>query len=332
LTNFARYLLFFQKFSSLKKISFLFFLLFSLLLFFSPSSLLFSSLLPPSCFFSQTAKLTQQRARTEAEPPCSPPSWSPSPQPCPLCAPPAPLRLPLSGELHMSSHGAPTPAMAASHGEPHTISFFFVGWPKRIHMTSHLLSPRSILSETNSNLWILWDSIFQLNSDFITNSNLNPSGLLPHPYISLGGPPPRIPMSIPPQNQALAATHVPPSPSPLPLFQSPLFKLNRVPVVRSQEPNHRKKNHVETWSVASTIYHRSLTDVSHRAATFTVNLKSIRRYRWVSLAVPSLPDFTDLKSKVYSSSYSKFQWTSDEVPASRLHCCLLPWAPSEFYK
>jgi hypothetical protein len=40
-----------------------------------------------------------------------------------------------------------------------------------------LLSPPSILSETNINLWILQDFIFQLNSDFISNLNHNPSGL-----------------------------------------------------------------------------------------------------------------------------------------------------------
>jgi hypothetical protein len=79
-----------------------------------------------------------------------------------------------------------------------------------------LLSSTSILPETKFNLRILWDSIFQLNSDFISNSNLNPSGLLPHPYISLGAPPPRIPMPIPSQNQVLAATRVPP-PLPLPV-------------------------------------------------------------------------------------------------------------------
>jgi hypothetical protein len=157
--------------------------------------------------------------------------------------------------------------MAALHEEPHTSSFFFVGWPKRMHMTSLLQSPPSILSETNSNLWILRDSIFQLNSDFISNSNLNPSGLLPHPYISLGAPPPRIPMPILPQNWALVTTRVPP-PSPPSLFRSPPFKLNHVPVMRSQGSNHRKKNHVETRSVASAIYRRSLTVVSRRAATF----------------------------------------------------------------
>jgi hypothetical protein len=48
-----------------------------------------------------------------------------------------------------------------------------------------------------------------------------------------------------------------------------------VPVVRSQAPNHRKKNHIKTQSVASAIYHRSLAVVSHRAATFPANMKSI---------------------------------------------------------
>jgi hypothetical protein len=142
-------------------------------------------------------------------------------------------------------------------------------------MTFLLLSLSSIFSEMNSNLRILWDSVFQLNSDFISNSNLNPSGLLPHPYISLGAPPPRIPMPIPRQNRALAATRVPPPSSPQPLFRSPPFKLNHVPVVRSQIPNHRKKNHVETRSVASAIYRRILAVVSRRAVTFPVNLKSI---------------------------------------------------------
>jgi hypothetical protein len=68
----------------------------------------------------------------------------------------------------------------------------------------------------NSNLRILWDFIFQLNSNFISNSNLNPSGLLPHLYISLGAPPPHLPNGILPQNETPAATQVPP-PSPVPL-------------------------------------------------------------------------------------------------------------------
>jgi hypothetical protein len=141
-------------------------------------------------------------------------------------------------------------------------------------MTSLLLSPPSILSETNSNLQILRDSVFQLNSDFISNSNLNPSGLLPHPYISLGAPPRRIPLPIHSQNRALAATRVSP-PSPLPVVAT-----TSIPNYSLQiKPNHRKKNHVKTRSVSSAIYRRSLTVVSRRSATFPANLKSIRRYR-----------------------------------------------------
>jgi hypothetical protein len=133
-------------------------------------------------------------------------------------------------------------------------------------MTSLLQSPPSILSETNSNLQILRDFIFQLNSDLISNSNPKAFGLLPHPYISLGASPLRIPMPTPRQNQAPAATRVPPT-SPLPVVAAisilnPPFKLNYVSVVRSQGPNHRKKNHVETRFVSSAIYHQSLVIVS----------------------------------------------------------------------
>jgi hypothetical protein len=56
------------------------------------------------------------------------------------------------------------------------------------------------------------------------------------------------------------------------------FKLNPVSVVRDRKPNHRKKNHIETQSVASTIYRRSLAIVSHQVATFPSNLKSIRHH------------------------------------------------------
>jgi hypothetical protein len=66
-----------------------------------------------------------------------------------------------------------------------------------MRMTSLLLSPPSILFETISNLRILRDSIFQLNLDFISNSNLNPSGLLPHSYINLDAPLSRIPPANP---------------------------------------------------------------------------------------------------------------------------------------
>jgi hypothetical protein len=86
-----------------------------------------------------------------------------------------------------------------------------------MHKTSLLQSPPSILSEMNSNLQILRDFVFQLNSDFISNSNPKTFGLLPHTYISLGAPPPRITMPISPQNRTLAATRVPP-PLPTPII------------------------------------------------------------------------------------------------------------------
>jgi hypothetical protein len=63
----------------------------------------------------------------------------------------------------------------------------------------------------------LWDFVFQLNSDFISNSNPKASRLLPHPYIILGAPPPRIPMPISAKNRTIAATRVTP-PSPLPVI------------------------------------------------------------------------------------------------------------------
>jgi hypothetical protein len=130
-------------------------------------------------------------------PSCSPPMASSM---LPPSHAPSSFRLsPLSNE---HSHGRPWKLQLRpwlpSHGEPHTDSFFVMRWPKPMHMTSLLQSPPSIVSEMNSNLQILRDSVFQLNSDFISNSNLNPSGLLPHPYISLGAPPPCIPMPPPP--------------------------------------------------------------------------------------------------------------------------------------
>jgi hypothetical protein len=133
---------------------------------------------------------------------------------------------------------------------PQTSSVFFVGQLKRMHTTSLLQSPPSILSKMNANLPILWDFVFQSNSDFISNLNLNRFRLLPCTYISLGAPPPHPSIPISPQNQTLAATglhhhHWCPS-SPPPLFQSHPFKLNPVPVLRSHGPNHRRKNHVET--------------------------------------------------------------------------------------
>jgi hypothetical protein len=146
-----------------------------------------------------------------------------------------------------------------------------------MHTTSLLLSPPSTLTETNSNLRILQDFIFQLNSDFISNLNLNPSGLLLCPYISLGAPTPCLPIPISSKNWTLAATQVPPhrrclSPPP-PLFQSPPFKLNPVSVVRSQWPNHRRKNHVKSLSVATAIYRWSLTIVFHQDCDFFSELE-----------------------------------------------------------
>jgi hypothetical protein len=44
------------------------------------------------------------------------------------------------------------------------------------------------------------------HSDFISNSNFNPVGLLSRSYISLGAPPPRPSTQISPQNQPLATT------------------------------------------------------------------------------------------------------------------------------
>jgi hypothetical protein len=130
-------------------------------------------------------------------------------------------------------------------------------------LTSFLLSPPSILFKTNANIRILGNFIFQLNTNFISNLNLTPSRLLL---------PPCIPMPILPQNQSLAATQVPPRhwclSSLPPLFESPPFKLNPVSAVRSQGPNHRRKNHVESHFVASTINHQSLTVVSHRGCDF----------------------------------------------------------------
>jgi hypothetical protein len=164
----------------------------------------------------------------------------------------------------------------------------------------------------NFNLRILRDFIFELNSDFISNSNLNPSRLLLHPYISLGAPPPPpcIPMPTSSQNRNLAATQVPPHRRCLsqlpPPVQSRPFKLNPVSVVRSQGLNHRRENYVKSQFVPSAIYYRSLTIVSRRGCDFSSELEVNPTSPVSSLVVLSLPNFTDLKSEVYSSSYSKF--------------------------
>jgi hypothetical protein len=110
---------------------------------------------------------------------------------------------------HDRTRGAAGQAPPAAHHpgyRPQTSSIFFMGQSTWMCMTFLLLSPPSILSETNSNLRILRDFIFQLNSDFISNSNLNPSRLLPHPYISLGASPQRLSTPISLQNQTLATT------------------------------------------------------------------------------------------------------------------------------
>jgi hypothetical protein len=185
----------------------------------------FSFLFPPSLlphvriffsrfFFTRTGSSEQGAAPVAPSPRRSLAAHTgapPAPLPFPLPSPPSPASSP------WPAHEAPTPAKATSHWEPHTSSFFFMGWPKWMHVTFLLQSSSSILSETNSNLWILRYFVFQLNSDFISNSNPKPFGLLPHPYISLGAPLSRIPMPISPQNQTLAATRLPP-PSPLPVI------------------------------------------------------------------------------------------------------------------
>jgi hypothetical protein len=112
--------------------------------------------------------------------------------------------------------------MVTHHGRLQPSSVFFVGQPKRMRTIFLLLSSASILSKINNNLRISWDFIFQPNSDFISILNLNPSRLLPHPYIILGAPPPRIPMPISPQNRTIAATRAPP-PSLVPLIAATSF-------------------------------------------------------------------------------------------------------------
>jgi hypothetical protein len=113
---------------------------------------------------------------------------------------------------------------------------------------------------------------------------LNPGDLFPLSCaeLDLGVNPesPHIPTTSTYPSSMLAALAPLPSSSPLPVIpatsiRKPPIKSNHVPVVRSQRPNHRKKNHVETRSIASVIYRRSLAIVSRRAATFSANLKSI---------------------------------------------------------
>jgi hypothetical protein len=260
LTNFINYLYFFQKFPCFENFPIFSFSFFpSLLHFFS-----LSSLLPPSCFLPHTTVCVNRTEvgskRSASLPNAATPHGAP-----PLTQPVAPAAPLLSSPATPSPVSSPwlaikltSPAMAAHHGRPQPSTVFFMGQLKGRCTTSLLLSPPSILSETYSNLLILWDFVFQINSNFISNSNPNASRLLPHTYITLGAPPPCFPMTISPENQTLAATQVPPhhrcsSPPPR-LFKSPPFKLNLVPVVRMQEANHRRKNHIETQYVASANY------------------------------------------------------------------------------
>jgi hypothetical protein len=127
-------------------------------------------------------------------------------------------------------------------------------------------------------------------------------------------------MQISPQNWTLATIQVPPRwrypSSPPPLFQSSPLKLSPVPVVRSQGPNHRRKNHVETRSIASTIYHWNLVVVTHQGSDFSGELEVN------SLSPMSSPCCTlalglyGSESEVHSSSYSKFWRTSGEQTPS----------------
>jgi hypothetical protein len=263
---------FFENFQTWKKNPF--FIIFSFSSSFSFLSLLFSFLLH-AFFLTQAQGPNREQLQGAAgieSPPlvAAPPTATAPPHGAPLSPSPSPC---LPSSVSSPAMELQLRPWLPSHEEPQSSSFIFVGWPKQMCTTILLPSPPSILSEMNSNLRILLDFVFQQNSDFISNSNLNPSELLLRPYISLGAPPPCLPMSILPQNQTLAATQVPPrrrclSPPP-PLFQSPPFKLNPMPVMKSQGPNHRRKNHVKSWFVASSIYRWSLTIVSHQDCDFS---------------------------------------------------------------
>jgi hypothetical protein len=80
-----------------------------------------------------------------------------------------------------------------------------------------------------------------------------------------------------------------------------------MPVVRSQKPNPRRKNHVESQPIASTIYRRSLVAVSRQCCDFSDEFEVDPTSLVTPLAVFLLLDFMDLKLEVYSSSYSKFR-------------------------
>jgi hypothetical protein len=128
---------------------------------FSPS---FSSFFSLSSFLFLTQDVLQLVNR-ELEAEAAAPSPLPM-QPLPPCPPPSssstgcyahamlfssPCFLSLVS-FPIAGHGALTPYMTTHHGRPQPSSVFFIGQPKRMHTTFSLLSPTSIISETNSNL------------------------------------------------------------------------------------------------------------------------------------------------------------------------------------
>jgi hypothetical protein len=158
------------------------------------------------------------------------------------------------------------------HHVPHYL-WYYSSNPFSIHAFNHRECAK--LSRA-----VCWQ--YRLNQPYPrSNPNLthqlNPGDLFPlsSAELDLGVNPksPRIPTTSTYPSSMLVALAPPPSSSPPPLFGSPPppFKLNHVSVVRSQGSNHRKKNHVETQSVASVIYRQSLAIVSRRAATFPAN-------------------------------------------------------------
>jgi hypothetical protein len=140
-------------------------------------------------------------------------------------------------------------------------------------LTTFLLqSSPSILSETNYNLWILWEFIFQINQILSlirililrhSSQHLYKLGCTSptHLHANLTSKP--NPSHHPSSTTILATLSPPP-----PLFQTPPSKLNPVPVVRSQKPKQRKKNQVKTQFVSSVIYRQNLAIISRRCYDF----------------------------------------------------------------
>jgi hypothetical protein len=186
---------------------------------------------------------------------CSvPPSFLPNmmqPPPSPYSSLPPSLPLP---RVPIADHGASTPAMAVPSMEIFNQGHFSL-WHNQngcARPSSCYLRPQFYLKPTLISVFHV--IFFKRKSDFISNSNFNPSGLLPQSYISLGEPPPRISMPILTQNRTLVHTRAPP-PLSVPLIAAiSIPNINLVSVVRSQKPNSRRKNQVESRSVASAIY------------------------------------------------------------------------------